>query len=155
MTLFELGQRFIGHLQEKPGIEDHPYIRFAHSLTTLGESHDEIPWCSSWLNSLCFLLDLPRSHSAAARSWMPIGNSIGTLFEAQVGNDIVVLNRGGSPDPTVSGPGHVGIFAGLQGSTHVLLLGGNQGNAVNVRAFPVESVLGIRRLADAAQVPHG
>ena len=146
MTLFDLGQRFVGHLQEKPGSADHPYIRFAHSLTTLGESPDSVPWCSSWLNSLAFLLDLPRSKSAAARSWLSIGKSIDALSDAQIGNDIVILNRGGSADPSVSGPGHVGIFAGLQGSTHVLLLAGNQGDKVSIAAFPISSILGVRRL---------
>lgn len=147
MTLFDLGQRFIGHLQERPGTASHPYIEWAHSLSGLGlDTPDDVPWCSSWLNSLAWLLGLPRSKSAAARSWLKVGSPVVSLFEAQVGNDVVILNRGGSSDPNVSGPGHVGIFAGLQGNTHVLLLGGNQSDAVTVQAFPVDRVLGIRRL---------
>ena len=42
--------------------------------------------------------------------------------------------------------GHVGLFAGLQGD-RVHLLGGNQGNTISIAAFPVQDVLGARRLA--------
>lgn len=161
MTLFDLGQRFIGYLQEKPGIQDHPYIRFAHSLTTLGESPDSVPWCSSWLNSIAWLLRLPRSKSAAARSWLTVGIPIASLFEAKVGYDVIVLNRGGSADPTVAGPGHVGIFAGIEAhdqtivraldvrpdsAKYVLVLGGNQADSVSIARFKASEILGIRRL---------
>lgn len=147
MTLFDLGQRFIGHLQELPGNHDNPYIQWAHSLSGLGlDTPDEIAWCSSWVNSLAWLLGLPRSKSAAARSWLKVGTPVLTLLEAQVGNDVVILNRGGSTDPNVPGPGHVGIFAGLQGNDRVLLLAGNQGNAVSIASFPADRVLGIRRI---------
>ena len=162
MTLFDLGQRFVGHLQEKPGSADHPYIRWSHSLTTLGESPDSVPWCSSWLNSIAWLLRLPRSKSAAARSWLTVGIPIASLFEAKVGYDVIVLNRGGSADPTVAGPGHVGIFAGIEKQhepiftgqeigpivevPYVLLLAGNQANAVTIARFKASEILGIRRL---------
>lgn len=148
MTLFDLGQRFVGTLQERAGMAHHPYIVWAHSLTGLGlDSPDEVPWCSSWLSSLCWLMGLPRSKSAAARSWHTIGNPIVSLFDAKVGYDIVVLNRGGSDDPAVAGPGHVGLFAGLQPGM-VMILGGNQGDSVSVQAFPRTRVLAIRRLSE-------
>jgi hypothetical protein len=54
---------------------------------------------------------------------------------------------GKQPGPDVTAaPGHVGLFAGLEG-THVLVLGGNQSNGVSVARFPVARVLGVRRLA--------
>ncbi len=41
--------------------------------------------------------------------------------------------------------GHVGFYAGHDQSK-VWLLGGNQGDAVNVRDFPRKRILGVRRL---------
>lgn len=140
LTAFTLAQRFVG-LREIAGDDDHPFIRWSHSLTTFGEASDEVPWCSSWLNAICWLLRLPRSKSAAARSWLEVGQTI-DLDRAQVGFDIVVLRRGASATA-----GHVGLFAGLsEDHQTVQLLAGNHGDAVTVAGFPVRDVLGIRRL---------
>lgn len=143
MTPYELATRFLG-LAEIPGDRDHPWIRWAHSLCTIGETSDEVPWCSSFVNAIAWMLRRDRSRSAAARSWLAHGASV-PLTEATVGSDIVVLSRGGSPTA-----GHVGFFAGFdeseEGQALVRVLGGNQGNRVSIASFPVDRVLGIRRL---------
>ena len=146
MTAYDLAQRFVGEIKERPGALEHPFIQWGHSLSGQGpDAKDEVPWCSSWLNSIAWLLRLPRSKSAAARSWLSVGIPVVALSEARVGYDVVILNRGGPQDATKAGPGHVGLFAGVEGS-HVILLAGNQGNAVSVASFPVSQILGIRRL---------
>lgn len=146
MTPYELAQRFVGQVFELPGNDDHPYIQWCHSLCSLGnEQHDEVPWCSSFLNSIAWLLRLPRSKSASARSWLSIGIPIVALSDAQVGYDVVILNRGGPQDASKLGPGHVGLFAGIDGAS-VLLLAGNQSNSVSVAHFPASQILGIRRI---------
>lgn len=140
MTAFALAERFVG-LKELPGGEHHPFIVWAHSLCGLGmHTADEVPWCSSWLNAICWLLDLPMSRSAAARSWLKVGTPV-SLDDAIIGFDIVVLSRGDKP-----WQGHVGFYAGKQGD-QVLVLGGNQSNAVTRQGFPVSRVVGVRRLA--------
>lgn len=140
MTPFALAQRFVGEVRELPGVQHHPAIQWAHMLCGLGaDQADEVPWCSAWLNLIAWLLQLPRSKSAAARSWLDVGEVI-TLKQARPGYDIVILKRGTNP-----AQGHVGLFAGLDRSVH--LLGGNQGNTVSIAAFPIEDVLGVRRLA--------
>jgi hypothetical protein len=105
-----------------------------------------VPWCSAFTNYICWLLRLPRSHNLRARSWLAVGVPV-TLTQAQVGFDVVILRRGvDSPGPEViDAPGHVAFFAALEGGD-VLLLGGNQGDAVNVLRFPIDKVLGVRRL---------
>ena len=146
MTAYDLALRFVGEIQEQPGAVDHPFIVWSHSLCGLGlQSPDEISWCSSWANAIAWMLRLPRSKSAAARSWLSVGIPIGSLFEAQVGYDVVILNRNGPTDPSVAGPGHVGFYAGRE-PDYVLILGGNQSNGVSIARFPVSRVLGIRRL---------
>ena len=138
MTAYQLAERYIGIAERLEG--DHPLIRWWHSLTTLGEAADEVSWCSSFVNGIAWELRLPRSKSAAARSWLQVGAPV-PLGAARIGYDVVVLWR----DSRESWKGHVGWYGG-QDLDHVYLLGGNQGNAVSVRAYPVDQILGIRRL---------
>ena len=71
------------------------------------------------------------------------------LEEAAPGFDVVILKRGGGgnqPGPEViEAKGHVGLYAGHEG-TKILLLGGNQSDAVCVARYPANRLLGIRRL---------
>jgi uncharacterized protein (TIGR02594 family) len=148
MTLFDLAQRLVGEVAERPGAEHHPFIVWCHGATTLGESSDEVPWCSSFLNRLAWWLRLPRSKSAAARSWLDVGEAI-ALEEARAGYDIVVFGRGNDERS-----GHVALFAGVDEAGQVRVLGGNQGNAVTMASFPREKVLGVRRLR-GREIVHG
>lgn len=149
MTLFQLGQRFVGEIREQPGSADHPWIQWALMLCGFGlDAHDEVPWCSAAVNAWAWELRLPRSKSAAARSWLGIGEAL-ELEEATVGNCVVVLSRGSGaqPGPEVrDAPGHVGVYAGCDGP-YVVVLGGNQGNGVSIERFPNDRILGVRRLA--------
>lgn len=149
VTAFDLAQRFVG-VRELPGDKDNAFV---HAFLALdgGDLHDEIAWCSAFVNFVAWLLRLPRSKSLAARSWLSVGTPI-DLDRAVVGFDVVVLKRGNnSPGPDVlKAPGHVGLFAGLQtvnGYRFVAVLGGNQGDSVKVSLFPAADVLGVRRLA--------
>jgi uncharacterized protein (TIGR02594 family) len=146
-ALFELAQRFVGKVNEIPGSEDHPLIQWFLSLCGFGlHAHDETAWCSAFVNAICFLDDIPRSKSAAARSWLKEGVPI-PLINAQL-NDVVVLKRGTGPQPgpeVLDAPGHVGFFAGLEDGK-VIILGGNQGNQVSLAHFPADQVLSVRRL---------
>ena len=72
MSLFTRAERYLG-ITEIPGEDDHPLIRWWHSLTSLGEASDEVPWCSSFVNGVCWDERKPRSRSAAARSWLDVG----------------------------------------------------------------------------------
>ena len=149
MTPYDLMERFVG-MREMAGAKDHPFIVWCLSLCGLSDAHDEVPWCSAFLNGICWLLRLPRSKSAAARSWLAVGRPI-ALEEARPGFDVVVLWRGTAPQPgahVLNAPGHVGLFARLEGND-VLILAGNQGDAVSVARFPKVRVLGVRRLAAA------
>ena len=149
MTAFDLAQRFIG-IREVAGLKDHPFIVWALSLCGYTDAHDEVAWCSAFLNAIAWLLRLPRSKSAAARSWLLVGRPV-RLDEARPGFDVVVLWRGSAPQPgahVLAAPGHVGLFAGIEGDD-VLLLGGNQGGGVSIARFPKVRVLGVRRLVAA------
>ena len=150
VTLYDIAQRFVG-MKEVPGQKDSPMILAMLKLDGDWPEHDEVPWCSAFVNFVAWLLRLPRSKSLAARSWLKVGRPV-LDHEARVGWDVVVLMRGGGnqpgPEVTSGAPGHVGLFAGWETSDRVLMLGGNQGDQVSVASFPRERILGIRRLSE-------
>jgi uncharacterized protein (TIGR02594 family) len=145
-SAFEIAQRFVG-MKEVPGKQDNPLILAMLKLDGTWPDHDEVPWCSAFLNFVCWLLRLPRSKSLRARSWLEVGRLV-PIEEARVGFDVVILQRGTGDQPgpeVIDAPGHVGLFAGLTNGD-VLLLGGNQGDKVCVSHYPQSRVLGVRRL---------
>ena len=148
VTLFDIASAFIGE-RERIGAEDNPWIRWCHSKTSGGESPDEIAWCSSAVNGCCHILNLPRSKSKAARSWLAVGRRVPTQ-EARQGYDVVVLKRGPDPQPgadVMAAQGHVGLFSRwLDGGARVEILGGNQGNAMSRARFNADRILAVQRL---------
>lgn len=140
MTPYQLAHRYIG-VKERKGDLHHPLIQWWLSLCHYDlDVADEIPWCSAFVNGIAWEFDLPRTSSAAARSWLRLPTAV-QLADAIVGFDVVILERAGSPTA-----GHVGLYGGHSLQT-VMLLGGNQGDAVTVQAFDRARVLGVRRLA--------
>ena|SRR6266508_4172164 len=136
LDAFDLAQRFVG-VKETPGVHSTPVVLAMLKLDDSWPIDDAVPWCSAFVNSICWLMRLPRSKSLAAKSWLTVGAGI-PLESARPGYDIVVLTRNGG--------GHVGFYAGMSGTDHVLILGGNQHDTVSVAAFPVTQIVGVRRL---------
>jgi len=156
VTPYTMAKRFVGVKEVRGGVT-HPLIAFAHNIAedddpnhVQAANDDETPWCSSFVNLVMYLLYLPRSKSRMARSWLVVGEPV-TLLQAEIGYDVVVLSRGAGPQPgadVLTAPGHVGLFAGIAGldGANVRILGGNQGDSVSERVYPVHRVLGIRRI---------
>jgi uncharacterized protein (TIGR02594 family) len=130
----QLGQK------EIEGPEDNPTIvNFAKESGFEWVDDDETPWCSIFMNWCALKADLERSGKVNARSWLLVGDKT----ENPEPGDVVVLWRG-SVD---SWQGHVGILFGFSKDTkRVYILGGNQGNQVSIAGFPIDQVLGYRRL---------
>lgn len=140
LTAFDLAQRFINTAEL--GKKDHPLIQWWLSLCGFDtDTPDEVPWCSAFVNGIAWMLRLPRSKSALARSWLDVGTPV-PLEDALPGSDVVVFWRGSPNAPT----GHVAFYAGRDGK-NVLVLGGNQGDRVSIAPYPADRVLGVRRLA--------
>lgn len=149
MTPFDRAQRFVGEVLERPGKLDHPLVQWWLSRCGFSlDTPDETPWCSAFVNGICWDLRLPRSKSAAARSWLAIGKPV-ALIDARPGYDVVIIKRGTGTQPgpeVIAAQGHVGFFAGLEGK-NILILGGNQNNAITVAPFAVSRLLGVRSVA--------
>lgn len=146
MNLYTRAQRFIG-IRELSGDKNHPLIVWWLSLCDLKEQPDETPWCSAFMNGMAWDCEKPRTRSAAARSWLELGR-VKTLEEAEAVDDVVILKttaEGPGADVTRGAPGHVGLFARIEGE-RVWLLGGNQDDEVRLSSFPRARVIGIRRI---------
>ena len=156
ISAFDLAQRFIG-VREVAGPISNAHILAMLRLDNTWVEGDEVAWCSAFSNYICWLLRLPRSKSLAARSWLGVGMPI-ALEQAKPGFDVVILKRGGGDQPgpeVMAAPGHIGFFAGIEhparvmgdpDNRQVLVLGGNQADAVSVAPYRVERVIGVRRL---------
>ncbi len=146
ITAFQLAQRFVG-IKEVSGTAANPQILAMLNLDQGWPVDDSVPWCSAFVNYICWLLRLPRSKDLAARSWLQVGIPI-SLDQVMPDSDIVILKRGEGTQPgpeVIKASGHVGFYAGRE-DDKVLLLAGNQGDSVNVSSFPIDRILGIRRL---------
>jgi len=96
-------------------------------------SDDETPWCGTFA-AHCIKtagLSLPK-HWYRAKDWLNWGAPISVPAHGC----IVVFDR--------KGGGHVGFVVGKDKLGNLLVLGGNQGDAVNIRAFPITRVSGYR-----------
>lgn len=142
-----LARTFLG-TREAPGAVANLQILSWLRLDNSWPTDDAVPWCSAFANYVAKLLGLPRSRDLRARSWLRVGSPV-PLAIAEEGFDVVVLARGEGPQPgpdVADAPGHVGFYCGHDAEV-VRVLGGNQGDAVTIAEFPVERVLGVRRLA--------
>lgn len=119
---------------EFAGNDHNPRIIEYHSTTTLKARADEVPWCSSFVNWCVEQAGIEGTKSAAARSWLQWGDTLG---QPQKGCIVVFSSSRG---PT---SGHVGFFVREEG-THILVLGGNQSNSVNLSSYPNSRLLGFR-----------
>lgn len=147
VSAYELAQRFVG-IQEVPGNTTNPQVLAMLRLDDSWPQDDSVPWCSAFTNYVAWLLRLPRSKSLRARSWLLVGEVV-ALEDAEPGFDVVILKRGSGTQPgpdVIEAPGHVGFYAGTEGSK-ILVLGGNQGDSVSITLYPKKDLLGVRRLA--------
>lgn len=126
-------------ITEVVGTKHNPRIVEYSKSTGFEFSDDETPWCSVFANWVCFMAGMERSYSAAARSWLKVGDEVA---EPILG-DVVVFERGGVDAWT----GHVAFFVSYsQSGDYVYVLGGNQNNKVEISMYKASRVLGFRRL---------
>lgn len=103
---------------------------------TLGDP-DALPWCGDFIDT-AIAIALPKEPRPGAlgenpywaQNWQLLGVPVGEVYGA-----IAVFKR--------EGGGHVGIAVG-QDATHIYVLGGNQGDAVNVTRIKREQLIALR-----------
>jgi len=147
ITPYQLAKRFMG-MKEVPGSVSNPQILAMLKTDNDWPKDDSVPWCSAFINYICFLLGLNRTRSLRARSWLR--EKTVCWSDAQQGFDIVIFKRGRGNQPgpdVIDAPGHVAFFTRWDYEhDHVHVLGGNQSDSVNLAWYKKERILGIRRL---------
>lgn len=127
-------------LKEFPGAKHNPEI--VKMFADTGNdwvSDDETPWCAAFVGAVLAQCGIQGTGRLNARSYLKWGKPI-DIRNAERG-DVVILSRGKSQTS-----GHVAFYDSVATRAgHVRLLGGNQGNAVSVKDFPVANILGVRR----------
>ena len=138
-TVYNVARDYIG-LEEYPGARHNQTILdFAKATGNDWVETDEVPWCASFVGAVLAQAGLQGTGRLNARSYTSWGTKV-DLNDAAMG-DVVVFWRG-SRD---GWQGHVGFYAGQQGD-NVLVLGGNQGNAVSIAPYPKARLLAVRRV---------
>lgn len=94
---------------------------------------DETPWCAAFVGGVLEDCDILSTRSAAARSYQNWGNKI----DGPCVGAVVVFWRG-SPSGAF---GHVAFVVGKDQTGNLMVLGGNQGDEVNIKPFANERVL--------------
>lgn len=122
-------------VSEVKGTQHNKKIVAYHQATGLKAQDDETPWCASFVNWCLKEIGDKGTNSAAAISFMKWGQELKTPVKGCV----VVFSR--------TGGNHVTIFDHMEGDT-IYCLGGNQGNRVNISAYPKSRLKGFRGFAD-------
>jgi len=104
-------------------------------LAKLSFSDDETPWCAGFVGAMLEDCGIKSTRSGMARSYENWGQPCGAIPGA-----IVVFWRGSKN----GGSGHVGFVSGRDQYGNIMVLGGNQGDAVNVKPFETSRVVGYR-----------
>lgn len=97
-----------------------------------GIKDDETPWCAAFVGACLERTGFVSTRFESARSYIDWGQKL----DAPAVGCVVVFTRVGG--------GHVGFVVGQDKSGALLVLGGNQSDEVNIRAFPPSRVSAYR-----------
>lgn len=96
---------------------------------------DEVPWCAGFVGAMLEDCGIRSTRSGMARSY---SQGWGRKLTRAIPGAIVVFWRGSKHGSS----GHVGFVTGMDQYGNVRCLGGNQSDAVNVKSFDTDRVIG-------------
>lgn len=117
-------QAFIGLREIKGPQHATDILKFWKDIKRGGIKDDETPWCAAFVGAMLERAGVQSTRYESARSY----ETWGVKLAKPVRGCVVVFTRDGG--------GHVGFVVGQDKAGNLLVLGGNQSDAVNVRAFP-------------------
>lgn len=134
-------RRHIGEREIK-GPQNNPWIvGLWKAIKRGGIKDDETPWCAAFVGGMLEAVGIRSSRFESAKSYLDWG----TPLSAPAVGCVVVFTR--------EGGGHVGFVTGEDTRGNLLVLGGNQGDTVSIRAFPRSRVSGYRWPAAVPLIP--
>lgn len=131
----DIARQYIGTAEIK-GAKHNPKILQWWAAIRAPFTDDESPWCAAFVGGVLEEAGIKSSRSAAARSYCSWGR---TLVSPVLG--CVVVFWRGSPS---GWSGHVGFLVGRDKAGNLMVLGGNQGDMVSIKPFPMNRVLAYR-----------
>lgn len=132
--------RWITHARRLIGVKQLPGPRHEARIVRMWEAikapfrDDETAWCAAFVGSVLEEVGITSTRSAAARSYTQWGVACAQRLGA-----VVVFSR-----PPSTWSGHVGFLVGRDPRGRLMVLGGNQGDAVNIAPFDTTRVLAYR-----------
>ena len=136
----EEARKHIGQ-KEVPGAASNPWITEmwrklkggAWFWKAYGEDDSKLPWCGGFVAYCMTQADIsPPSKYASAKEWLNWGSEL----KYPCHGCVVVFTR--------EGGGHVGFVVGIDDRQRLMVLGGNQGDSVNIKPFERFRVAGYR-----------
>lgn len=115
---------FIGLREIKGPQNAAEILKFWKDIKRGGIKDDETPWCAAFVGAMLERSGVQSTRFESARSY----EAWGVKLAQPVRGCVVVFSR--------EGGGHVGFVVGQDKAGNLLVLGGNQSDQVNVRAFP-------------------
>lgn len=122
-------------LAEQPGPKNNPKIIAWWKTLRTPFIDDETPWCAAFVGGVLEECGIKSTRSAAAQSYWRV--KWGQVLKGPALGCVVVFWRGSRS----AGTGHVGFVVGQDHQGHLMVLGGNQGDAVTIKPFDIERVL--------------
>lgn len=124
---------------EIAGDKSNPEINKYFDLIGQEWADDSVSWCSAFINWVAKVNGYEYSGKLNARSWLDVGE---VVLDFNLDDPIVAILWRESPD---SWKGHVALPI-RKNTNNIWLLGGNQNNMVRISAYPIDRVLGYRKL---------
>ena len=122
----------IGTREIKGPVHEPKILAWWRAIKLGGIKDDETPWCAAFVGGCLEAVGIRSTRSGAARSY----EAWGSRLAAPLYGCVVVFSRDGG--------GHVGFVVGQDKAGNLMVLGGNQGDAVNVKAFERRRVVAYR-----------
>jgi len=133
----KIGVREIRGPQHSPGVMG--MVQRASGWLGIRVTDDETPWCGTFV-AACFAdagYKPPRGFiGVRAKAWATWGMPCPMPATRPSLGSVAVFGRDGG--------GHVGFVVGVHSNGDLDILGGNQGDAVNIRRFPRSRLLALR-----------
>lgn len=122
----------LGVKETKGKVHTQEVLKYWKDIKRGGIKDDETPWCAAFVGAMLERVGVKSTRFESAKSYLDWGQ----LLALPVVGCIVIFTR--------EGGGHVGFVVGRDTKGNLLVLGGNQGDEVNIRSFPVSRVTGYR-----------
>ena len=134
-----VSQKGVHEVRDEPVVQN--YWRQAKLSGLAKYSASDIPWCSGFCCAMFEQVGIRSARTDGAKNWLKWGQELTT----PVDGCIVVFTRDGG--------GHVGFVTGEDTKGNLLVIGGNQGNEINIKSFDKGRVTGYRYPSDM-KVPN-